>query len=35
MTGRRPVMLGIIGDSAAGKSTLTQGFSKAAARSGT
>jgi len=26
MTGRRPVMLGIIGDSAAGKSTLTQGL---------
>jgi phosphoribulokinase len=28
MTGRRPVMLGIIGDSAAGKSTLTQGLAK-------
>ncbi|MBS1876035.1 MAG: phosphoribulokinase [Acidobacteria bacterium] len=28
MTGRRPVMLGIIGDSAAGKSTLTQGLMK-------
>ncbi|HMD95763.1 MAG TPA: phosphoribulokinase [Terriglobia bacterium] len=26
MTGQRPVMLGIIGDSAAGKSTLTQGL---------
>ena len=26
MTGRRPVLLGIIGDSAAGKSTLTQGL---------
>jgi len=28
MTGRRPVLLGIIGDSAAGKSTLTQGLAK-------
>ncbi len=28
MTGRRPVMLGIMGDSAAGKSTLTQGLAK-------
>jgi phosphoribulokinase len=28
MTGRRPVMLGIMGDSAAGKSTLTQGLTK-------
>ncbi len=28
MTGRRPVLLGIIGDSAAGKTTLTQGLIK-------
>ena len=28
MTGRRPALLGIIGDSAAGKSTLTQGLAK-------
>ncbi|MBZ5581167.1 MAG: phosphoribulokinase [Acidobacteriia bacterium] len=28
MTGRRPVLLGIIGDSAAGKSTLAQGMTK-------
>ena len=28
MTGRRPVLLGIIGDSAAGKTTLTQGLTR-------
>jgi len=28
MTGRRPVLLGIMGDSAAGKSTLTQGLAR-------